>query len=547
MNNIYKRIRNIIFIVFSALVILVAPMSSEAAQLSVEFGADRYDKNSGAEVAISAYLKSDVAISSYSVVFEYDRSRLKAVNGYNGLDAANGTFTCSASGDHLTNIKIWLTFEATSGGDAYVKVLSATAVGTDGTEYEIYGLDEAQVRLKGEDVSEQNLLELETADDSAELLENDSSDESDESEPNATEDNDGNEGYGMETDIGEEASTDTGAEGNIEGTANNEDGSDNADSGLNRRDVIYWLAVVVIIAVPVTILLVSTFGRKKKNSGEYADGESEYGDDEELVFNGEQEYSEEETYSAEETEEETYSDEESEETSVDEEPSAAAAIIPQEAVFAAENVTMQCKVKIRNQNAGSVPEYETINVLDKANVEIYKGEILSVDGKHKREMEAFIGLLVGKYKITSGDITHRPGRFRIVTTRSYFDLKLPVKTNIYRSGALMGHPKSVIDKCYSRIVKFAGAEKVLEVPASKVPETTIHKIEIALALLDNRADMLILANVFKDCDEAFVNKSAVVLRKMSNANMTVVLFGELPKAIADSCDRTLYIADGHID
>ncbi|MCQ2526310.1 MAG: hypothetical protein MJ130_06060 [Lachnospiraceae bacterium] len=576
--------------------LIVLSMTVRAAEMSVDFTAKKYDKTSGNEFSVGTKLNSDIAISSYTIVIEYDKSRLEVIDGGQSVDRANGTVTCTGSGSHLTNIKFWIDFRAISGGDAYITVVSANAVGTDGTEYSIADLGTVPVTLRGDDVSEQNLIELETADDGVGALENGS-----DTEGSADIDGASNDGTDKDENSTSNINSGENAEEVLEGSSANDPIADGAGAGSEnngRRKLIYWLVVALIIAVLVLIVALSTFGGKKAkhtsedySDDEYADGG--YAEDEAgLIFEGEEETAEsdeaplesDETPSetvyrdyeplvgndpfedmpveeedgvdeeepepameeAEASEEEPETAEEEVETSEEIEPAEKAepvAKVNSEAIFAANDVTVRCKVRSKNP---ARTDFDVINVLDRISLKLYRGELVEITGTSNRELEAFIYLLTGKCKIRSGNVEASLKRCRTVTAKSCFDPRLTVRANIYRSGALMGHPKTTLDKCFSRVIKFAGAEDAVDKPAGSVSMTTIHKLEVALALLDDRVDVLILGNVLDKCDENFVRKCNVILGKMLAKDITVLLFGIIPETIAANCSRTIRIINGHI-
>lgn len=593
-------VKNLIIAVFVTALVICFPLTVQAAELSVQLGADRYDKNSDTQFQVSTYLKSDVGISAYTIVLEYDRSRLEVTGGYDDIDISNGTVTVSGSGEYLTNIKVWIDFKTTSGGDAYIKVLSANAVGADGTEYDIETLDEATVRIKGEDISEQNLADLEasienvigaasdddTSDDTNEDMSDEAGDDSSQEQENLAEGN----------NVSDPAQT----------------GADDGASSINKKAVIYWVAVVALIAVLVSIPLITTFGKKKKeavgeelaeedNVVETIEDESEEAVDEategiteevdeEAAEESTEEVVEEDTEeSVEEASEETV-EEKSEEITSDEpedvpeeapEPDVvseevldtAAEEIPEEIkvepseesseevdsaeelceevdkpapIFTAENVTVRGRIRPKASKNRNNTDYKVIDVIEGMDIKIYPGEVIEITGTSSREQEAFIGLLVGKCNPAVGTVTKSPMRFRMVTDKSSFEAGYTVKENIYRHGALMGHPKTVLDNSMNRILKFAGADKYADEKAMEVPSDVLKKTEIALSLLDDRTDILILNNVFGECDEKFISKCNVIISKMAAKNITVLLFGSVPKEISENCTRNIRIINGHV-
>lgn len=612
-------VKNLIIAVFVTALVICFPLTVQAAELSVQLGADRYDKNSDTQFQVSTYLKSDVGISAYTIVLEYDRSRLEVTGGYDDIDISNGTVTVSGSGEYLTNIKVWIDFKTTSGGDAYIKVLSANAVGADGTEYDIETLDEATVRIKGEDISEQNLADLEASIENVigAASDDDTSDDANEdiSEPVGDDSLQEQENLAEGNNVSDPAQT----------------GTDDGASSINKKAVIYWVAVVALIAVLVSIPLITTFGKKKKEAVgeelaeedivvETIEDESEVAVDEategiieevaeEAAEESTEEVVEEDTEevagestgeSVEEASEETVEEkseeeiieptieETSEQTSEEttEEPKVMMETseeitsdepedVPEEAseeespeevateevasaeelceevdklapIFTAENVTVRGRIRPKASKNRNNADYKVIDVIEGMDIKIYPGEVIEITGTSSREQEAFIGLLVGKCNPAVGTVTKSPMRFRMVAAKSSFEAGYTVKENIYRHGALMGHPKTVLDNSMSRILKFAVADKYADEKAMDVPSDVLKKTEIALSLLDDRTDILILNNVFSECDEKFISKCNIIIGKMAAKNITVLLFGSVPKEISESCTRNIRIINGHV-
>lgn len=622
-----KKIRAVLTVMLTVMLTVFSVMAvstnSSAAEFAVEFGSNWYDKNSGDEFSVCAYLRSDVALTGYTLEIEYDRSRLKYVSGATTADEYEGILVCSATGDHMLDIKVWLTFDAISGGEGYINIIAAKAVDEDGVEYTIESLDEAPVHLKGEDIAETNLSELEAVhteeSDDAENAEAATDDveniEAVDGDGDESQDTAGSDSVDA-SEIGEVGAPeiDVDAAGDLAPGASDAvvDGTNNSSDGIailqNTKNaaLYYWLIVAAIIIILVTIVIVSTNSGKKRLARkreqlEMVDIEDGYAD--EFEFDT---YDENDSYDDENVNEnvnenvdetsETYEDDVDAENSMDAEklsketsdddletvvetdkssekdteakgseeritekkkssPVGTVANSQHESLFMAENVTIARKV-VANKASGvgefiadkisEKPEYEYVNILEDITVNIRRGEIVEITGQGKRDLEAFIGLIIGKCKPTEGTVDSKLKRFRIVTARSCFDLELSGRANIYRSGALMGHPKAVLDKCYNRIVKFAGADGLMEAPAKNLSMSTINKLEVALALLDDQADMIILGNVLGDCDDNFIRKCNSVLSKMADKNMTVLLIGQIPEEIAVNCSRTIRIENGHI-
>lgn len=599
-----SRIRKWVAAVLSILLLMAIPMKATAAEMSVEFGAKKYDKGGNDQFSVCVYLKSDVAVTEYSVEIEYDVSRLEYLDGADEADIYEGRLTVTGSGEYLTNIKVWLDFKAISGGEAYIKVIGATATGTDGTEYIIENLGEVPVNLRGEDVSEANMQEIISA--KKDFISSQSAgttgEDTTENVGDGTDDTvSGDEGTAIGTQTGE-ADTDEGSIAADDIVVNPEIGSNGADGDTDsaaggwtqdkNAKLYYWIIVVIILVLLVVIVVATTFGRKNKENEqpdgfEYADNdaedyedaventrsiefsegddtyEEEVGESEEIEENGSEESEaaeESEPERSEETEEIEDEFERSEAVEeIESEPEAVAAetiaveetAVPddREILFESKNATVTRKVRIARSNtdeAGVGIQFRYVNVLEDISVKLYKGEMIEAVGSNGREMEAFMGLVLGKCKLSLGEITVLPMRYRVVTAGSCFNPGMTAHDNIFRSGALMGHPKAVLEKNYDKIVKFAGADEYMDMYAKDIPQVMINQLEVAMALMDSRADMVVLGDVLAASDETFIRKCNVIFEKMIAKNMTILLIGKLPEAVAVKCNRTICIEKGHI-
>lgn len=128
------------------------PSAVHAAEASVAFGSERYDRENGEQFPVGVYLTGDGAVADYYVELRYDSLRLKYVSGADSADEENGllTFEGSAGGER---VKLWITFEAVSGGEAALTVDTATATTADGASFHMASLQEVTVYISGEDTA----------------------------------------------------------------------------------------------------------------------------------------------------------------------------------------------------------------------------------------------------------------------------------------------------------------------------------------------------------------------------------------------------------
>ena len=648
-NNRFITVKHIFTAFMAVMLIALMPITSQAADMSVSFGANRYAKASGTQFEVSVYLKSDLGITDYSVEIQYDRSRLKCISGAAFVDEAEGVITCEGSEDYVLNVKEWLEFEALSGGQADLSIISAKATDAEGNEVIIENLGATVISLTGADISEEVLsnLELELAQAETDGVKSEDADGAEAmTADEAAQENDNAAGDNSVIEEGESDGTDSivvELPVATDGTEAADSGVDaSADTSLNRKAVLYWVIVAGIMLFLVGIVVITSFaGRKdekaRKNKGsrqndqiemveidydldpdnellssvedeedggendednadendeddavediaddaeaeEEAESEktvvlkdSEEADSEKtVVFKASEEADSEKSVvlkASEETDSEVKSEAESEEKAKSEaepkekaerpsgNPATRKPLGNKEPLFIAQKIIVSRKIPTNVPNsagefiAGKVNErhtYEYSNVLDELSVSLFRGEIIELVSKDRREIDEFIKVVTGVRMITSGTITMKPEHCHVVTARSGFAPELTVRANIYRNGALMGYSKAMIDKCYGRIAGFAAAENLMEEPAGSLPATVLSKLEIALALIDDKAELLVLDNVLGECDKEFAVKCSDILRKMARKKVVVLLNGNIPEEIAVNCNRTIHLENGRV-
>ena len=153
-----KAKRNVMLITVFFTVIFVfwkTPIKVSAAEATVTFGSNWYNKSSGDTFPIGVYLNARTVIGDYHIEIKYDCLRLQYVDGATGVDEENGILILEGNQNNR-RIKFWLRFKAISGGEAFVEVSSAEVFqqnSADGELFTIEEYDNAPVHLKGEDTA----------------------------------------------------------------------------------------------------------------------------------------------------------------------------------------------------------------------------------------------------------------------------------------------------------------------------------------------------------------------------------------------------------
>lgn len=133
------------------------PLNVHAAQATVTFGSNWYNKSSGDTFPVGVYLKAGAAIGDYHIEIKYDRLRLQYVEGADDADEENGVLILDGN-QNGRELKFWIQFKAISGGEALIEISAAEVKlrnSEEGESFNITAYDSAPVHIKGEDAVSQ--------------------------------------------------------------------------------------------------------------------------------------------------------------------------------------------------------------------------------------------------------------------------------------------------------------------------------------------------------------------------------------------------------
>lgn len=128
-------------------------LNVHAAEATVTFGSNWYNKSSGDTFPVGVYLKAGAAIGDYHIEIKYDRLRLQYVEGADDADEENGVLILDGN-QNGRELKFWIQFKAISGGEAMIEISAAEVKlrnSEEGESFNITAYDSAPVHIKGED------------------------------------------------------------------------------------------------------------------------------------------------------------------------------------------------------------------------------------------------------------------------------------------------------------------------------------------------------------------------------------------------------------
>lgn len=589
-----KAKRNPILAVFLFAVILgmmANPLIACAAEATVTFGSNWYNKSSGDTFPVGVYLNAKTAIGDYHIEIKYDNLRLQYVDGADDADEENGILILEGNQNNR-RIKFWLRFQAVSGGEASIEVSSAEVKlrnSTDGETFTITEYDSAPVHLKGEDTAAEIEARLEEAE---RVLEEEGGGSAGEggntgqqaennaggvgSEVQQTESGDGGtesgvqqtgngrtEGEGQQTGNQEEEQgnagqqAESGAEG-VEGIAQEEQILDITGEAEKREqaaglkvtgknniffNVYFVLAgIVILIAVIIDVAVWNILKkiRRRKADKEQRNSMKSRNDSFEDGFE--------------------FIDLDSPEERV--KSSTPIMLCDEELewqfgrpVIKICDVTME--FKLSSVNPSGLKEYivqlikrevsyRKLYALYHVSFNIYKGEVIGIIGTNGSGKSTLLKIVSGVLKPTSGYVDTGRRRIQLLTLGTGFDLELTARENVFLNGAIIGYRKEFLETHYDEIVEFAELQDFMEEKVKNFSSGMVSRLGFAIATTGDAAEILILDEILSVGDEFFRQKSLKRIKEMIHGGSTVLMVSHSMGTILEHCSRCVWIEKGEL-
>lgn len=209
------------------------PMDAYAAEAVTAFGSEYYVKDEGnGEFPIGIYIRAEETIGNYHLELQYDDTRLRYISGADTEEAGHLVIDGIGAG---REVKLFLYFEAVSGGEAGIGFMEAEAYTANGNEmFEITELDYAPININGEDIVGISFRDM------LNDIENSADQDMEEDGESETVNTPGTEGDAAET---------AGTEADVEGQADTSDELEESEqnTGYSSAEEIYEQSVQVTI------------------------------------------------------------------------------------------------------------------------------------------------------------------------------------------------------------------------------------------------------------------------------------------------------------
>lgn len=187
--------------------------------------------------------------------------------------------------------------------------------------------------------------------------------------------------------------------------------------------------------------------------------------------------------------------------------------------------------------------YNDFIALDHISFDVQKGDILGFVGFNGAGKSTMLKILAGVLKPTSGSVTVKGSVAPLIEVGAGFDPELTARENIYLNGAILGFPKSFLDKKFDSIIEFAELKDFVNVPVKNFSSGMYARLGFSIATAV-QPDILIVDEVLSVGDYRFQEKCEKRIREMINDGVTILLVSHEMEMIERLCNKVVWLDHG---
>jgi lipopolysaccharide transport system ATP-binding protein len=177
--------------------------------------------------------------------------------------------------------------------------------------------------------------------------------------------------------------------------------------------------------------------------------------------------------------------------------------------------------------------------------QVPEGQVLGIVGRNGAGKSTLLKILTRIATPTAGraEIRGRVGSLLEVGTG--FNQELTGRENIYLNGAILGMKRREIEARYDDIVEFSGVEKFIDTPVKRYSSGMYVRLAFAVAA-HLEPEILFVDEVLSVGDAEFQRRCLGRMEELANTGRTVVFVSHALPAVAQLCDRAIWIDSGQL-
>jgi homopolymeric O-antigen transport system ATP-binding protein len=191
-------------------------------------------------------------------------------------------------------------------------------------------------------------------------------------------------------------------------------------------------------------------------------------------------------------------------------------------------------------------EERDIWALRDVSFDVADGEVLGIVGRNGAGKSTLLKILTRIATPTEGraEIRGRVGSLLEVGTG--FHPELTGRENVYLNGSILGMKQREITRKFDEIVEFSGVDAFLDTPVKRYSSGMSVRLAFAVAA-HLEPEILLVDEVLAVGDAEFQRRCLGRMEDLSNSGRTVVFVSHQMQAVAQLCDRAIWLEQGRIE
>ena len=177
--------------------------------------------------------------------------------------------------------------------------------------------------------------------------------------------------------------------------------------------------------------------------------------------------------------------------------------------------------------------------------EVPRGSVLGVVGANGAGKSTLVRSIAGILPPTSGRVEINGRVSTLLALGVGFNRKLTGRENVVLGGLAAGWTRDELAEKYDQIVRFAELKKFMDYPMRTYSSGMYGRLAFSVAV-NMDPDILLIDEALSVGDPRFKRKSMRRMRKLCEADSTVVLVSHALQSIKDLCDHVIWLHEGEL-
>lgn len=186
-----------------------------------------------------------------------------------------------------------------------------------------------------------------------------------------------------------------------------------------------------------------------------------------------------------------------------------------------------------------------IRALQGLSFSVKKGEVIGIVGRNGAGKSTLLKAIARVLPPTSGRIQVQGSVAPLLQLGGGFHPELSGRENVFLYSALLGRSRSETTAALEAIVEFSELGDFMDVPLRSYSSGMMARLGFAVATC-RPADVYLIDEVLAVGDWEFQQRCLDHIREVKARQATVVIVSHALETVASTCDRVLWLSEGHL-